>query len=47
MQRIVQRSLRPSGMNMMFMQARSFAAFQKAVLKPLPYDIGGLEPVIS
>ena len=48
MQRIVQRTLlRPSGMNMMFMQARSFAAFQKAVLKPLPYDINGLEPVIS
>ena len=26
---------------------RSFAAFQKAVLKPLPYAINGREPVIS
>lgn len=28
-------------------QARHFAAFQKAVLKPLPYALNGLEPVIS
>lgn len=28
-------------------QARQFAAFQKAVLKPLPYAMNGLEPVIS
>ena len=27
--------------------ARSFATFQKAVLKPLPYALNGLEPVIS
>ena len=34
---------------MMFMQARLFstAAFHKAVLKPLPYALNGLEPVIS
>lgn len=28
-------------------QARHFAAFQKAVLKPLPYPMNGLEPHIS
>ena len=32
---------------MLFQQARCFASFQKAVLKPLPYPINGLEPVIS
>ena len=31
----------------MQMQMRQFATFQKAVLKPLPYALNGLEPVIS
>ena len=30
-----------------FTQCRSFASFKKAVLKPLPYGLNGLEPVIS
>merc|ERR1712086_1089920 len=28
-------------------QLRQFASFQKAVLKPLPYALNGLEPVLS
>ena len=32
---------------MQMYQFRSFAAFVKAVQKPLPYPINGLEPVIS
>jgi len=32
---------------MQMYQMRSFAAFVKAVQKPLPYPINGLEPVIS
>jgi len=28
-------------------QLRQFSGFQKAVLKPLPYALNGLEPVIS
>ena len=33
--------------SMSVIPARNFAAFQKAVLKPLPYALNGLEPVIS
>ena len=34
-------------MPVFMVQARNFASFQKAVLKPLPYALNGLEPVIS
>ena len=34
-------------MGVMKTTQRNFAAFHKAVLKPLPYPINGLEPVIS
>ena len=44
---LLKRSLTQARFNNQVMTMRCFGTFSPAVLKPLPYPINGLEPVIS